>query len=94
MIALTWEEIAILIVRYGLPFVERLIANISKGGAPTPEEWAALAALAERTPEGLLAQAAQLAGIPFTDPRYQQILALVSAGVTPPAPTVTPPPAH
>lgn len=39
---LTWSAVAALIVKYGIPFTENLIANISNNKPVTPEEWNAL----------------------------------------------------
>ncbi len=39
---LTWSIVASLVVKYGLPFTEQLIANISNNKPVTPEEWNAL----------------------------------------------------
>jgi hypothetical protein len=41
---LSWSVIATLVVKYGIPFTEQLIANIANNKPVTPEEWNALAA--------------------------------------------------
>lgn len=41
---LTWSAVAGLIVKYGIPFTEQLIANIANKTTVTPEEWNALTA--------------------------------------------------
>lgn len=39
---LTWLEIASLIAKYGLPFVEKLLSNAQDNKPVTVEEWDAL----------------------------------------------------
>lgn len=39
---LTWAAVASLVVKYGIPFTEQLIANIANKKPVTPEEWYAL----------------------------------------------------
>lgn len=39
---MTWSIVASLVVKYGLPFTEQLISNISNNKPVTAEEWNAL----------------------------------------------------
>lgn len=41
---LSWSVIATLVVKYGIPFTEQLIANIANKAPVTAEEWNALTA--------------------------------------------------
>lgn len=77
---MTWAVIIPVLLQYGIPFVEGLIERATSGQQVTMESWNALKALIQQnTPENLTGQAAAILGIPPTDPRYQQILALVQA---------------
>lgn len=77
---MTWAALIPLLLQYGLPFVDGLIQRATSKADVTLADWNALkATIQQNTPENLVAQAAAAAGIPVTDPRYQQILALVQA---------------
>ena len=39
---LSWSLIATLVVKYGIPFTEQLIANIANKTPVSPEEWNSL----------------------------------------------------
>lgn len=41
---LTWSAVAALVIKYGLPFTEQLIANIQNNKPVDAAEWAALKA--------------------------------------------------
>jgi hypothetical protein len=77
---MSYAAIAALLLQYGLPFVEGLITRIENKQQVTLADFQALKATAiQNTPENLLAQVAASLGIPPTDARYQQILALATA---------------
>lgn len=77
---MTWATIIPLLLQYGLPFVDGLIQRATSKSDVTLADWNALkATIQQNTPENLTGQAAAILGIPVTDPRYQQILALVQA---------------
>jgi len=49
-----WITIATLIARYGIPFVEKLMANAQNKTAVTPQEWQALTTLIQTPGEVLI----------------------------------------
>ena len=72
-----WAAIAGLIAQYGIPFVEFLISKINTGGTVTPEEWAALKAMANVTARDELLTRLKAAGIDPSSPQGVALLALV-----------------
>lgn len=85
-------QIAILIVQYGLPFVEYLITLIQNKTEVTTVEWANLKALANVSGRSELLSRLQANGIDPASPQGVALLALVSAPLIAapvvPAPTV------
>ena len=49
-----WITIATLVARYGIPYVEKLIANAQNKVPVTPQEWQALTALIQTPGEVLI----------------------------------------
>ncbi len=74
-----WVTIAALILQYGLPFVEKLIANWTNKTPVTPAEWAVLVALGQNTALSQMKAALTRAGIPLDDPRAIAILSQIPA---------------
>lgn len=82
---LTWVTIAGLMVRYGVPLTDYIIAQWRSGKEVTPEDWAKAKELANVTPEMLLDQVLASKGISKDDPRAKELLELIKAP-TPPLP--------
>ncbi len=74
-----WDQIALLIINYGLPFAEKLIEKWTTKSPVTMDEWNALKALAQNTALSQMKAALARAGIPETDPKAQALLAQVPA---------------
>lgn len=74
-----WVIIAQLAAQYGIPFVEKLIANWSNNTPVTPEEWNILKGLAQNNALSMLKAALARAGIPETDPVAVKLIAQVPA---------------
>jgi hypothetical protein len=72
-----WTTIATLIAQYGIPFVEFLISKIHTKAAVTPEEWAALKAMANATARDELLARLKAAGIDPASPQGAALLGLV-----------------
>lgn len=73
---MTWTIIAQLLAQFGVPLVEQLIAKWKAGGAVTPEEVAALLALAQQTARDRMLKTLQAQGIDPNSPQGQALLAL------------------
>lgn len=74
---MTWELIAQLIVQVGWPLAQEIIAKVESGAAWTPQDWAALLALAQRSASDRMSAQLTAAGIALTDPHAVALLALV-----------------
>lgn len=72
-----WEVLLPVILQYGLPFAEQLWQNAQSSAAPTQAQWDALKALANQTAQTQLMDALKRAGIPLTDPKAVELLAVV-----------------
>lgn len=80
-----WDVIAGLALQYGLPFVEKLIANWENKTPVTSAEWAALSSLVPDARTQMLA-ALSRAGIDPNSEQGKALLALLPAPPTPPQP--------
>lgn len=74
---MTWDVIAGLIIQYGLPFVEKMIALWQNKAPVTQAEWDSLKALAQNTALSQMKAALARAGIPENSPEAQALLAKV-----------------
>lgn len=72
-----WLSIGTMVLQYGLPFVEKLIANWQNKTPVTVEEWNNLKALAQNTALSQMKAALARAGIAETDPKAVALLAQV-----------------
>ena len=72
---MTWDVIAGLIINYGLPFAEKMVALWSNKAPVTTTEWDALKALAGNNARTQMLAALARAGI---DPNSPQGVALLS----------------
>lgn len=73
---MNWLTIAQLFANYTLPFIEQLIAKWKANGPVTPEEVAALIALAKQTANDRMLAVLKAQGIDPNSPQGQALLAL------------------
>lgn len=73
-----WDVLIPLIVQVGLPLAESLWTKWSTSAPVTAADWAELRALANQTAVDRAKAQLAAAGIVETDPKYAQIIALVS----------------
>ncbi len=73
-----WEEIASLIIQYGLPFAESLFTKLTAGTNPTAADFTELRTLAQTNAKAIMTAQLQAAGIALTDPKAIALLAQVT----------------
>lgn len=73
-----WASIATLIVQYGLPFVEKLVSNITSEAEVTPQAWAELIALTKQTARDRMLNTLTQQGIDPNSDKGKALLALAS----------------
>ena len=76
---MNWSTLVPLIVKFGVPFAEKIWQLFTAGGVPTPEDWAALRALSQQTARSQMVDALNRAGIALDSPEGIAMLALVPA---------------
>jgi len=73
---MNWPMLIPLIVRYGVPFAEKMWNLFTKGGVPTEADWAELRALSDQTAKSQMTDALIRAGIPLDSDEAKALLAL------------------
>ena len=79
---LTWATVAALVVNYGIPFTERMIALWEQKAAVSMDEFQKLKATVP-APGDALATVARNAGVTMDDPRITALAALIAAAPLP-----------
>jgi len=72
-----WAALIPIIAEYGLPLAEALVQKWTAGTPPTPADFAELRALANQNSTAQANAVIAQLGLSPTDPKAQQILALV-----------------
>lgn len=68
--------IAQLIIQVGWPMAQAIITKVQSGTAVTPEDWAGLLAMSQKTAVDEMTSQLKAAGIDPTSPQGQSLLAL------------------
>ena len=74
---MNWTMLVPLIVKYGIPFAEKIWKLFTAGGVPTEADWLELRALSDQTARSQMTDALIRAGIPLDSNEAKALLALV-----------------
>lgn len=74
---LTWDVVALLLVRYGIPTADAIVKEWLSGTPVTKEKWDAIRAIASLQARDLALQALTDAGIDPNSERAKTLLSLV-----------------
>jgi hypothetical protein len=75
---MNWAMLIPVIVKYGVPFAEKMWTLFSAGGVPTAADWAELKRLSNQTANTQMTDALTRAGIALDSDEAKALLALVS----------------
>lgn len=75
---MTWELIAGLIIKVGLPLAEKIVQKWETGNPPTAADFAELRVAASEHASDRMKAALAAKGIPLDDPRAVEFLALAT----------------
>jgi hypothetical protein len=75
---MSWPVLIPIIAQYGLPVAEKLYQKWTSGALPTQADFDELRAAGQQTAADRMKSALVAAGIPLSDPKAVQLIALAS----------------